>query len=189
MQGQSAHRHKSRRLGPRRSHHGVTLLEFLVAIAMVGILVTIGVPSYQAVANRLQAQGGADQFRAAIQKARQEALNRSREVTVCQRDGTDACVNNGGNWEHGWLLFVDDNSDGDRQNGETILAVEQGLSDGYTLRMDGGYETVQLKADGGADNSYTFRLCGPDNQTSEAKRLRVNIAGRVRLDGEPTQCP
>ena len=168
---------------------GVTLIELLIVVAMVAILLTVGVPSFEALANRTQVQGETDQFREAMQRARQEALSRGVAVSVCQRDNNDTCAGgDNAEWEQGWLVFVDDDNDGARASGETILHVKQGLRDGYTLRPKGDAQALTFEASGGTDNAYVFRVCGPDADTSEGDKLRLNVAGRVNNDGEPQGC-
>ena len=67
-----------------RQAKGFTLIELMVTLAVLAILATVGIPSFQRLAaeNRVSAQANATQ--AALQFARSEALKRRCEVVVRQ---------------------------------------------------------------------------------------------------------
>ena len=53
---------------------GVTLLELMVTIAVAAIIVTIGIPSFQALIGRIRLSGKADDLVSAIMLTRSEAI-------------------------------------------------------------------------------------------------------------------
>lgn len=89
---------------------GFTLVELMVTIAVLAILLTIGVPSFNSViaSNRLSA--GANEFVASLQLARMEAMRRNTRVVVCRSADQATCAT-GTTWT-GWITFVDSNRDG-----------------------------------------------------------------------------
>lgn len=81
----------------RPSAIGVTLIELLVAILIVAILATIGIPNFQQTIanNRVTSQG--NELVALISYAKSEAIRRSEDVTVQLSDDTNV-----------WTALVED---------------------------------------------------------------------------------
>jgi type IV fimbrial biogenesis protein FimT len=87
---------------------GFTLLEFMVALAIIGILLGLGAPSFREYTRNSAAAATQTDLITAFSLARSEALKRSRAVSVCaSKDGID-CSDASADWQAGWLVFVDD---------------------------------------------------------------------------------
>lgn len=87
-----------------RSKSGFTLLELLVTVAIVAIVLSIAVPSFQAqiLNNRSIALG--EDFASAINLVRSEAVKRAGRVSLCASKDGATCS---GNWTDGFIAFVD----------------------------------------------------------------------------------
>ena len=119
---------------------GFTLIELIVTLAIAAILITVAGPNFLTFIknNRLTAQ--ANSMVGSLQLARSEAVKRDKTVTVCRSDSPTVSLpalpdcNTGTNWKKGWIVFVDNNSNGDRDAGETtILQQHEALSGGNNL--------------------------------------------------------
>lgn len=66
---------------------GVTLVELMVTIALIGILASIAIPSYQDAIERNRLKEAIDSFRSDMQFARTEAIKISRNVVVSRSPG------------------------------------------------------------------------------------------------------
>jgi type IV fimbrial biogenesis protein FimT len=111
---------------PRERHRaskGFTLVELMVTIAVLAILLTLGVPSFTAVINNNRLAAGANEFAAALQHARMEAMRRNTRVIVCRSDDQVSC-SAGSEWR-AWVVFVDRDRDGvaDAASGTTATEV------------------------------------------------------------------
>jgi type IV fimbrial biogenesis protein FimT len=68
-----------------RSRHGrggLTLIELLIVITMIGILTTIAVPRVSAIRTRMQVDAAAQQVLGDLRRARSEALKRNTSIRM-----------------------------------------------------------------------------------------------------------
>ena len=94
---------------------GFTLMELMVTLALAAVILSIGAPSFGEFRrnNRLTSVG--NEFLGAVQTARTEAIKRQTPVAVCpSADPTDAGATCTSGAFNGWIVFVDSNSNGDR---------------------------------------------------------------------------
>jgi type IV fimbrial biogenesis protein FimT len=112
---------------------GFTFIELLTTLTIVSILAAIAVPNMRTFLqnNRLATSG--NNLLHALQIARTEAIKRqipNATIAVCAiadssvADNSLSCSN--GNYTQ-WFTFIDANSNGQHDNGETVLA--RGASD------------------------------------------------------------
>ena len=168
-------------------HTGFTLIELMVTIAVLAILMTIAIPSFQNMVlnNRIVAQ--ANQLITALNYARSEAVKRAAPATVCSTNGGTACAGSM-NWSTGWLVFADANENGAVDGGEAVLRVWPTLSTGNTLNT-GKDLRVTFAASGFATGfNDTFRLCDKRG-AAEARSIVINSMGRSYVQKGTTACP
>ena len=76
-----------------RTQSGVTLIELLVAIAVLAILLALAAPSFADLAERSALRGAADNVVGVVAAAREEAIKRDQWVRVdFKKVGTGFCV-------------------------------------------------------------------------------------------------
>lgn len=167
---------------------GFTLIEILVAVAIILILLTIAIPSFVDFirANRLSTQ--LNYFVTAANFSRNEAIKRNTRVTLCVNSG-GGC-DTGLHWEQGWLVFNDKNGNAKVEQNELIRLFAP-LAAGYTLRPNLNVNRLVYRANGdvrkvnGAWPMMTLRLCAPDavdgKLAQRSHEIRINATGRMRL--------
>lgn len=166
---------------------GFTLIELMVTIAVLGILLSIGIPSYQNMVLNSRITAQANQVITALNYARSEAVKRAAPATVCSTNGGAACALST-NWSTGWLVFADADGDGTVDAGETVLRVWPALNTGNTLNT-GKDLRVTFAASGFATGfNDTFRLCDKRGKT-EARSIVINSMGRSYVEKGTDKCP
>ena len=91
---------------------GFSLPELLATLAIAAIIVALAAPSMKATFNNHQIAIKTEQLYGSIMLARSEAIKRSKPVSLCRLNSEALCANNGRNWNVGWLVFADQNSNG-----------------------------------------------------------------------------
>jgi type IV fimbrial biogenesis protein FimT len=92
-----------------RSQQGVTLLELMISLSVLGILLAVGVPSYTSITRENLVAAQSSTLMQTFVLARSEALKRGLRVSVCPiaNDDTTVCLM-ANNWPTGWMVFEDD---------------------------------------------------------------------------------
>ncbi len=151
---------------------GFTMVELMVAIAVAGILLGIGVPSYRSFVAGQRIRTATSELNYALLQARSEAIKRNAAVTV-----TPA----GSCWQAGWTVSV----------GSVALAAQGAYRDlsfaasssatsGVTFngegRIDGSDAAIQIASRTARDVSsrcVALDLSGLPSTTATACRLSV----------------
>lgn len=152
---------------------GFSLLEMLVAVAILGVLVMIAIPNFQAWAVNQRARGDMAQLEGDLQFARITAINRNQPVTVL----FDAAAGE-------YTIFVDTDRSLTLTGAETALVVRE-LSSGVTLSQ------VNVASNGILFNGRGLRglpLANPANvvlQSSHGKEYQVSVTFVGDVDVAP----
>jgi type IV fimbrial biogenesis protein FimT len=121
----------------------------LMVVLIIALLATLAVPNFNGLLARNALNARVNEFIGALQMARTEAVTRNEMVTVCRRnsDGTDTCDTAGG-WENGWLVFVDSNTSGAWDTGETIVGNGAAVSNMRFLGWLGNRLAISFRPNG-----------------------------------------
>jgi type IV fimbrial biogenesis protein FimT len=164
---------------------GFTLIELMVAVSVAAVLLGLGVPAFRQtlISNRLTAS--ANEFMAALNYARSEAIRRGVPVTV-RKNGTQ--------WENGYFAFVDRNGDGTQDSGEETLRTWPALPEGYTLRPNTNnfYNYLRYNPQGAVDNNSvggTFALCYQEKREGAKAIVIKPLRPRLGIDSDGDRIP
>src|SRR5688572_26582442 len=112
-----------------RQAGGFTLIEALVALALIAVLLAIAVPAW----THARAAAASGAVRAQLVASLLDAVNHSAiagtEVVVCPRTPAGQC-NGSTNWDGGWTVFADINGNRAKDANETVLVRTEPLTDG-----------------------------------------------------------
>jgi len=187
---------KSRSQSCRGFQPGFTLVELLLAVAIVGLLTTVGIPSLSDFLKNSGLKSTAYELMSAMTVARSEAVKRGTTVILCRsadpHASTPTCGGTARDWSDGWLVFVSTDGDADYDAGADILvAVGDGRRYGIALRTNSTADaTLVYRADGSTANTTTaqFVLCDMRG-TAYGKQLNVTRVGRPDLTSATHDAP
>ena len=156
---------------------GLTLIELLITLAIVGILLAGATPSMTEFIQNNRAVTQINELQASLSLARNEAIRRNNNITICRSATTLSCS---GDWTNGWIVFVDDDFDGIVDDGDEVLSVHGHLTGGNTLAFS---QTRVIYANSGmarSGSNGTFVLCDARG-TTNSMGIIVGVSGRPRL--------
>lgn len=112
---------------------GFSLGETLTTLAVLGISLSLAIPGLESLARDNARASAVNQLVATMHTARSEAITRNTPVAVCPSRNLQNCTE--GNWESGWIRFVDNNHNHVLDAEELILGVSPSVP-GFTIRSE-----------------------------------------------------
>jgi type IV fimbrial biogenesis protein FimT len=145
---------------------GFTLIESMVAIAVMLVLMAIAVPSFRDASRGSQLRSAANDLVTSAHFARSEAIKRNAPVTMCMSfDGVN-CAGSG-SWEQGWIV----------RSGVTLRR--------HTAKPTGvritasGITTLTFQPTGVDATSAVFTVCrSPTDAGLEQRLVTIDATGR-----------
>lgn len=155
---------------------GFTLIELMVVVAIAGIVVAIGIPNFSTTISNSRLTTNINDFVAALNFARSEAVKRNQNVVVGKT---------GNNWEDGWQVFVDVDNSNAFSPGDEELKIYSMLDNGHTLRGQAPSYVV-YNSTGQTQSVQQFIICAKSTPTANsAKLLILNASGRSSIADDP----
>lgn len=150
---------------------GFTLLELMIVVAIAGIVMAIGVPSFQSITTTNRIAANTNELITALNLARSEAVKRGTDVSVCKSADGSTCTTSG-DWDQGWIVYFNDGTD------DVVLRVFESLGGNTTLTSDG--DVVTYNSLGALDHGeVSFDLEVQSGSTTRTSCLSVNVVGRA----------
>ena len=141
----------------RSRQTGVSLIELLVACLIIGVLVQLAMPGFQALSVRSKRNATAQLLIADLNWSRTEALANSTRLYLCPGQNSDRCRSRA-DWSQGWSIFADQNRDGQLEPNELLLLRILPLNNSISVHFrKPGY--LFYKNDGSAWPNGTFKIC------------------------------
>jgi type IV fimbrial biogenesis protein FimT len=167
---------------------GMTFIELLVVLGIVAIMLTLAVPSFDAVLQGNRFSTFANTYLTHLHMARSEATKRNTRVALCKSADGASCTT-AGRWDQGWILFNDINNNAQTDSGETILRVNEALPTNWVLQGNTPVTNyVSFTAMGGARmtsgafQAGTLTLCKASQSSGEARSIVISATGRPRVE-------
>lgn len=158
----------------------MTLLELLIAIALVAVLATLATPAMRELLLDARMTTAVNAFVHAVHLARQQAQMDLSDIVICRSVDALQC-SAPGDWSSGWITFVNSDSDDPPvvDAGEVILdaTADQPLHSITSNRRSYVLRPYALRATNG-----TIVFCD-DRGAARARAVIVSYTGRPRVAG------
>jgi type IV fimbrial biogenesis protein FimT len=150
-------------------HRGLSMIEMMVVLAIAAILMALAAPGFGDLIQSQRVTATANDFVAAINLTRSEAIRRGMRVDLVP-------AGDGGDWAAGWIVFVD--SDDDQRPGP---GEERVFSHG---RVGGGIRIEAIFTDKAAQylayNATGRTRTNGSSQTPSYGRFRIELGEHTR---------
>jgi type IV fimbrial biogenesis protein FimT len=169
---------------------GYTLIELMLGLALLGILLTWGVPNFVDLYQRNLIATQTQRLMGDLFHARSEAIKRNKPVVICRSQDASHCTPSStsqADWSMGWITFVNEDEDKNRDPDEPVLR-RGGTVPGPLSVQFNHWWRMTFRPNGGAGNG-TFTLC---DQAGNEYRITVYHSGRTRVSkskADSSTCP
>lgn len=146
---------------------GFSLVELMVAIAILGILTSIAIPSFNEAILSNKLRSYANNLVSHAYLARGEAIKSNAPVTLCvSSDGTSCAT---GGWELGWIVL----------SGTTVVEHQQAVASGYKITESTGLSSITFQPTGIGATQAIFTICRATPEAgSQEREVRISATGR-----------
>lgn len=163
---------------------GFTLLELMAAIAVLGVLLGLAVPSFTEVIRNNRTAAQANDLIGALHLTRSEASKRGMPISICAADAAQAACAGAAqaNWANGWIVFTDrEGNPGVIDGGDMILITSAPVRADIALTT-GASGFVRYAPNGASMNgAVTFGVEHNDCSDNNRRTIAINTTGRVAL--------
>ncbi len=157
---------------------GFTLLELIVTIAIAALTLSLGVPSFVNIVQNARLTAGTNEFVAALHQARSSAISRGTRTTLCPSSDAAGCDVNA-EWNEGWILFVDDDSDGVLDASENVLTRHAALNGPMLISTNPGEPVSYLPSGESRVGTSRFGIFTIFDNRGRGRLIRLSRTGRI----------
>ncbi|MEO8001790.1 MAG: GspH/FimT family pseudopilin [Arenimonas sp.] len=167
---------------------GFTLMELLIAIAIVAIIFAIAIPSYAGAMARANMGAAESAIFNSVNNATNFSFIGGTRVVLCPSSDGNVCLNSF-DWSHGWLAFEDTNANREHDsNDRKLTRVEEMPPELHILTSEGRTRIAFQSGGGNFGSNAHFKLCD-DRNPQRARSLFLSNNGRIRVAESPqTTC-
>lgn len=158
--------------------------ELMVTLLILAILLSVAVPSFDAVVGRQELRSKTDLLTSTIAYARNEAVARVASVVMCGSTDAQTC-NNTSDWSQGWLVFLDKNDDGvlNLADGDEILKRGGDGGGSISVALSDSEKTIEYSEQGESSEARRIFMCASnaDGNEDRARTVSVSVVGSTRV--------
>ncbi len=159
-----------------RRENGFTLIELMVAVAVLTILITIGVPAFTDFIQNSRTTTQVNELIRVLNLARSEALKHGDRVAV---------ISVGGDWNTGFQIRRDGNSDGDFTDPQDELIRDYLPLNSATLTVSA--DPMIFLPSGRLDAAYVLTVLADNCKQQNNRTVTISRTGIPNVTRNP--CP
>lgn len=172
----------------RKAHEGFSLIELMITISVLAVLVTIGLPSFQASMRSNRVATGTNELIASMSLARSEALRSPGGAAICPSSDGATCLPDDSSWDGGWIVWID--ADGNGLPGganDTVLRYVEAV-EGLDIAPSSKQAILRFDRRGRPVNPMNFTLASSKCPVGHGlvRELALTATGQIRT--EKGQC-
>ena len=152
----------------RARHGGFTVIELMVALAVLAILVALAVPNFNDATLSARLNGFANSLVAAAQVARSEAIKRNETIRLCASSGGATPTCDAAEWEEGWIVVTDD---------DRVLQHQQALPSEFKVTEGGGVDILSFPGTVVGTTNATLTVCRSTPVGNEERVVTISGTG------------
>lgn len=192
-----------------RKQAGVSLIEIMVTVMVVGILASIAAPNLQSLIEKNRIRSVTDELLSSLYRARSEAVKRGYDVVLCASSADQSgCDSTATDYSNGWLMFTDYdrdrgltapgilfdvNGNGTQDTPEEILFVSNNFSGRHVIASTKtALQRRIIFGPTGTPNvgvGASFQVSEDGTNETQQARVTLGMTGRVRsCVGDYTEC-
>jgi type IV fimbrial biogenesis protein FimT len=162
----------------RRRAGGVTLIELMVAVAVLAVLAAAAIPNFKSFLHNSRLSADATRLFADLELARSEAARRNTTVTICPLDSGNKCADD---WTLPRIVFVDADNDGTYSNTEELIRNSDPLQATTVItaaNLGATPDRVRMRSTGSSSTpTASWKFC-ERNSTAAGQTVSMTGSGR-----------
>jgi len=177
-------------VGPQQpsGSRGFTLIELMVAVAMIAILSAVAAPSFSDMMVRSAIRSASSDLGADLNVARAEAIRVGGRVSVCPRASPTAMAC-GSDWAQGWLVYREAGTTniGTFEGADRLLREHAGIHRDLTLTRTTGTGAITFTPSGALqpDGTVSIARLALRAPHQKGRDLEVSVIGRLTTKVQP----
>ena len=166
---------------------GFTLVELMIVITMLGVLLGVGIPSFNTMIQDNRIASETNRVVANLSYSRTAASSRASVVTMENKSVAAE------DWSQGWEIYTDQDALGNttRVVADTLLRTTDPNATGVTILASAiGNRWISFRTNGmlnEAGNAVVIAVCDERGEAN-GRDITINLAGRVNLTSPSADC-
>lgn len=160
----------------RHRNRGLTLLELLFVILLMGLVTAAAIPAVGQLVQDHHETAARNLLVGSINEARQTSVRLGVPVSLCPTRNGRECSGDAEDWDRGWLVYRQREARGPRDLFEPDQILQRVDQPVPGLRAN--RQVFTLRTDGRRSTNGSFFFC--DDSGASERAVVVNVAGRAR---------
>jgi type IV fimbrial biogenesis protein FimT len=160
---------------------GMTLVEMMIAVSILGILATVAVPNMMDLLKDAKLSSQSDLLITTLKSARLEAIKQKKDVQFCPAANANTatgCSTSATDWSKGWILI---------ESGTNNILQRVVVQKNVSINSGTGNPALITfsSTNGSASPSVTFSACIKDRKQQD---VNVSLSGHIGKSISATIC-